>query len=65
MNTHATAIIYKGIKPCPVEFNSAVTHDLPAFAMLGLHEKVVFEARTTRSNFRRIAKGLLAFAVEA
>jgi hypothetical protein len=32
--------------------------------MLGLHEKVVFEARTTRSNFRRIAKGLLAFAVE-
>jgi hypothetical protein len=56
--------MYKGIKPCPVEFNSAVTHDLPAFAMLGLHEKVVFEARTTRSKFRRIAKGLLAFAVE-
>jgi hypothetical protein len=65
MNTHATAIMYKGIKPCPVEFNSAVTHDLPAFAMLGLHEKVVFEARTTRSKFRRIVKGLLAFAVEA
>jgi hypothetical protein len=56
--------MYKGIKPCPVEFDSAVTHDLPAFAMLGLHEKVVFEARTTRSKFRRIAKGLLAFAVE-
>lgn len=65
MNTHATAIMYKGIKPCPIEFKSAITHGLPAFAMVRLHEKVVFEARTTRSKFRRIAKGLLAFAVEA
>ena len=65
MNTHATAIMYKGIKPCPVEFKSAITHGLPAFAIVGLHEKVVFEARTARSKFRRIAKGLLAFAVEA
>ena len=65
MNTHATAIMYKGIKPCPVEFKSTITQGLPSFAIVGLPEKLVFEARTTRSKSRRIAKGLLAFAVEA